>query len=469
MRYSTMIVNNEFIRDLMKSREEHHQSLTKRWNYYLGKNSIHQNKRKIRDMDKNSVPFNFLQYIIDTHTALNTSSPAQIVLKDNATESEALTNFENLSEQNNLETIDSNHFLNSLVFGYSIELHSVNDSGIKIRSYDPRQWYLVEDEKKNIHLAIHQAYLSKGTVYNSEFLQEDLEVLTVYTSGMNQTFLKKKSSSEYMLFNQQETLFKDVPIVKFRINEKTEPFISDALMMQNDSISKIINARLDEVEYVNAILAAIGFQVSEENQNKVGEVLQDGSVILPPDSDLKWIQKTNDSSKYNDAITDAREFLFLHGKLPDRKDVKGSLSTLSGEAIKFLYQPTLQQAEFFLRYFKLGLKDRIRLINYVWNLLDYPVLTNYTINMNVSLPVDFKSLSDTAKNLQGIISHKKQLELIPGIDPEQELYRIESEQKAITEEPTLKKPEQKEENIQVSKETFAQKLNRFLSVDEESE
>jgi hypothetical protein len=87
----------------------------------------------------------------------------------------------------------------------------------------------------------------------------------------------------------------------------------------------------------------------------------------------------------------------------------------------------------------------------VWSVLGMPLLFNYTITNHFYLPIDLESITGTVKNLEGIVSKTKQLEMIPGVDPELEMYRMEEERKGSQEETPLPlgEPltEEKRENI----------------------
>lgn len=464
-----MNISPEFVYKQWLNQATYRQGLTKRFKYYHGEHSVlRTDSLTIRGQIKNSTPVNFIDYILDTHTALNTSSPYQFVQKEESQDPTPFDNLDEVKDRNSLHTVDSQHFLNALIFGYSIEVYSFEDQEIRVRKYDPREWCLIKDNTGVIHLAIHVGVAKANTVYQGQFIDKDLTIYTAYDSAMIRTYI---GNSEGKIISSGEEVphpYGRVPIVIFQVNESMSPFLSDQMIEQNNVISRIVNARLDEVEYVNSILAAIGFAANDETKKAMGQAAKEGAVVLPPDSDLRWITKSNETEKYRDSIADAREFIFMQGKLPDRKDVQGALSSLSGEAIKFLYQPTLQQAEFFQRFIQKGLRYRIKLFNIIWGILGQPLLEDYDINVNVSLPVDTKSIAEAAKTLEGIVSHRRQLEMLPGVDVEKELRRIEEQSQTTTAPPPPDTPAatqavQKEATISKATGQFKTRLETLMA------
>lgn len=420
-----MLTNKQILR-IWNSYADRHAAMDKRWQYYEGDHKFLSMNGNEYGQPKNNDPVNFVESILDAHTALNTSKPYQFSRNNEEDDATPFDNYDSIREENNLDTIDAQHFLNALIFGYSVEVHSLNNGSIKIKKYDPREWSFVFDEHDVLQHAIHKVTIPENTVYLYRLLEQPKTVYTVYNTLGYQIFEEKDGSLVETFASPHP--YKDLPIVLFHVNEKMRPFLGDNIIGQNNALNRVVNQRLDEVEYHNSILAAIGFANDEQNRDNLNKVVsQDKAIILPQHSDLKWIVKQTDTQKYREAIDDAREFLFMQGKLPDRKDVQGAIGSLSGEAIKHLYQPTLQQAEFFQRFIKVGLRRRIDLINRVWEIQGKPKMENYNINIDVSLPIDLKNIADTVAALDGIISHRKQLEMLPGVDPETELARLEEQ------------------------------------------
>ena len=407
-----------------------HTKMSYRFKHYKGKLQFLKSANNSDGSKKSDVSINFLDYIVDAHTSGSTSNPINYV-----TEEEEKAPVENLStiyESNNLEMVDSEHFRNSLIYGYSVELLGVQKGAINAAAFSPLEWAFVYDAQNEVQIAIHKAEIQANTIYQSEYIRKPFIVFTVFDNSTI-TIYRKSEKGEGEILDRINHFFGKVPVILFRVNPEREAFLNDNLIELNNQYCRLVNARVDDIEYnVDSLLKITGmggFDVTDPTQIAKLKAMKDAKVFITPDvhSDVNFIQKGNEGSKYIDAIQNAREELFLQARLPDRRDVQGALGSLSGIAIKFMYQTSISQSEYFLKYFKQALRERIQLINNIWYLQGNPLLSNFSINTNYCLPVDLESIASSVKNLENIVSHTKLLEMLPDVNPEQEKERINQE------------------------------------------
>lgn len=426
MTYTTETINRIFSAYTAK-----HQDMLFRWNHYKGKMNF---LNKLYNSDgslKSNVPVNFLEYIVDSHAAGSTANPFNYVPLEENQDPTPFDNLKEIIDENNLETVDTEHYRTALAIGYSVEVLSVKKGKIHITNTDPMEWGFVYDENNNIQIAIHKKKISENTFWRNEFVNSEFMLYTIFDKEKIYEF--RTTSSGVQIVGEYINFFGMVPVVIFYLNEEKEAFLTNNIIEQNNLYNRLINNRVDDIDYnVDSLLKITGYggvDVSNTDDLAKLKAMKEAKIFVIPDahSNIEFITKGNEGNKYNEASNQIRTDLFLQAKIPDRKDITGAVGSLSGIAIKHMYQPTIQQSEYYLKYFKKCLRERINIINRIWMIQGKPLLENFDISNHFYLPIDLESITNAVKNLEGIVSKTKQLEMIPGVDAQLELDRMETE------------------------------------------
>jgi len=402
---------------------------TLRQNYYDGKHSFLSKPDNTDGTLKSAKTVNWCDYVVDAHVSASTKNPYQITLRNDDADKAPLDALSSVVDDNDIPTLEAEHFRTALVMGYSIEVHSFTDGDIKVKQYDPREWVVLFDENKDIHAAIHQAVILPNTYLAGLLITANTTIYTVYDSENIGTYIV---NAEGNLSEASMTPhpYGKVPIVVFSVTETRIPFLSENIMGQNDIYNVIGNARIDELTYnVDSGLKLTGFEfdpTKKEDVAKLQAMKNQGVFILPDThSDIAFMTKGSEEGKYASALSDAREALLSQAKVPDIREIMSAIGNVSGLAIKFRYQPMENQANFFWKYLQSGIRKRIQLLNTIWSVQAKAPLENFKTIFNFSTPIDVLAERLSLAGVSELYSTKTLMEISPDIDdPEQEMKRL---------------------------------------------
>lgn len=417
------------IKKVWSSFSSKHAEMTKRKNYFDGKHKFLLSVTNNDGTLKSNATVNFIEYIVKTHVAGNTGIPIAFSLQDPNADPQVIDNLGEVLDWNDSDTIDAEHFRNSLIFGYSVEVHSTIKGQISIDVYDPREWAFVFDTLDNIHMAIHKSEIPANTFFDGQILEKPLTVYTVYDSQTIKKYKQGKTGLE--IYSEEIHLYGVPPIVLFSVSKDRSPFISQSLMDLNDSYNKTFNTRNDDIAYnVDAMMVFQGFDPSQKDANEKLAQMKSNRMITTPDdkSDFKFVTKGNEIVKYESALKDTRMHVFNQGFVPDINEIVGTTGVASALALKLKFQPTIQQSGFFTKYFEKAIRARIDLFNTIWAILKYPILEDYKVTFTFNMPTDNAEIRKSLKELIGLYSQKTILDLSPDIeDTNAELEQLQRE------------------------------------------
>lgn len=432
-------VNENNVSSLWNTNKLTKLGLAKRKLFYDGEANIKSNC--VDGQKKSSVFVNWIKYTVDSHVALNTSIPYQYSLCDSSSDKTALDNLSELFTDNDIHTIDVMNFSNAILYGCGVEVHSYDpiEKEIVITSYSPLDWTFLSDiESDEIIIAIHKIDLPINSFFQNKLIKEPTSIYTVYDCDCICTFVSSKKKTT--LVECIEHVYGQVPIVLFYVNHEKHPFISDNILEQNMAYNSIYNDRITEIEFnVDGLLVLQGVSNEMDNpefHNVLARMKKERTIVFPDsESDAKFVTKNNDDVKYENALKYAKADLLASACVPDPTAImEGGKSAFSGLALKFRYAPMLNQASHFMKYIKKGLNKRIDLINSIWKFLNVPLLSEYLINTQYSLPVDLVAERQSLAMMKqaGLVSDRTLLELSSDVfDPEEELKRLDEQKNNI--------------------------------------
>lgn len=428
------ILNTDQIQQVLKAYGPVHASMNMRQRYYEGLHDITKQDNEHRTADgspKNNVPDNFIQYIVESYTGALTSIPFNYVLKSDEKNVAPLEQLDEVIDQNDLHTLDTEHLRTALTMGYSVEVHSFTNGQIKITQHDPREWAFVFDEEGNMQAAIRQVELQPFTMYRGSILAKKQIIITIYDTDSITEYEQALINGKIIL-NEITSIkhsYGKVPVVLFSVNKSRQSFLSNALLRQNDLYNKVLNAGADDIEYnADALLVVSGDYSPTEIFNSMPEINKKRVLPLDKEGKAQFIQKGNDKERIEFILDRSREAIHRMSNVPDMKDIIGATGQASGTAIKLRYSKMMQTGDAIIKYIKQGVRHRIDLIQSVWAKLNLPTLGYYEIVVEFNLPTNNLDVWNALNNLRGITSHKTLLKLIPEIeDPESELETIRKE------------------------------------------
>ena len=391
-------------------------------NYYIGKQDILNKKGRPNGAPNNKIVSNFCSYIADMSTGFFLGRPiSYTTTEDNQEKLNMLLEIFKYNDESahNLELAEE-----ASITGESFEiLYMDNDSNIRFKAIPSEEVILVCEAtlEENIICAIrhYRVYDFNGATYN-EFVEiYDAKSIRYYSY----------SGTRLTLVNTEVNYFDDVPIIEYPNNIQRRGDFEGILTLV-DAYNMTQSLSLDDLmDFTDAFLILRGMGGTD---NEDVEKMRNDKVLEFDDAtgSAEWLIKNlNDSYIENLKIrlqTDIHKF----SNIPDMSDTNFTGNS-SGVAIKYKLIGLEQIRSRKEREFKKALQRRIELISGMLNMksIDAIDFRDVEITFTPNIPANNQEQAQIVKDLQGVVSQKKLLSLLPFIeDPVQEIEELKKEQ-----------------------------------------
>jgi SPP1 family phage portal protein len=281
--------------------------------------------------------------------------------------------------------------------------------------------------------------LKKKLIYAVHYIDDDdIKTANVYYPLYMEVWVKRKDSDEWVLMDEWQYPFTEVPVNKFKGNRRGLP-IFEAEKHLIDTIDEIVSKSLNEIDRFSSAILLMGSEVSEDiakglRENKVTILDNLASDMDTGNFEPKFLEKSLSGVKdfYNEMIDKVEQWYRDSTKTVDMSDEKFGGDT-TGIALKLKLIPMEFRAAQIETYFNMGLKKRLKFYGDVYNasvnsvnLGDYE--TKITSHRNI--PIDEAAIVEMLQKLIGTISKEALLTALPqSIIPDvgKELARQEEE------------------------------------------
>lgn len=438
------------ILDVWKSQQSYRDAIETRRSYYKGEQTIfgyvrrntsgqtilESNLLRKDGRYKTNGHTNWIKYIVDFHTGFNLSNKINYTTYDGT----SLFNFNNYYEANNLPALDIENFSNALLFGCGVELITYDGEQLKFRAYDPADWVFVNDERGEMIAAIYKATIQPFTYFAGALTKEKQDIFYIYTPESTTICAGAK---ELIPISTVPNPLGYIPIIRYQVGKSGESFITHALLDQSDLYDVVANSLTDDIKYsVDSFLQLKGIDINEllkadsDGITILERIKELGLFPTPKDAEILPIEKSVDVEKFKYDLRVRRMALHLMGCVPDLTDTvnaNGASTSISGIALKILFNAAIQKSAEFRRYFTVGLRQRLDIINRYAGLVgNIPTAQNVDIKMIPNLPVNDIEWLQYAANLKGLVPSKEIFRLLPFIQSPDLVYsEYQAEQKQI--------------------------------------
>ena len=428
----------------------------KRQRYYDGDHDKRKGGDTYSDGSKKSNRFaNWIKFIVNRYVGALTSTPYQITDTDDADPAQVIEGeaapltgpqmYTELTDDNNLDARDVENLRNALLKGFSVEVHEFHaresdgdESGsvqgqIVVYNDDPENWTFIEDEYGDVAGALRSITLEANTVFQDEVLEDKRELMTFYDDRFIYDYERVGTDSAWQpIGDPREHFYGRVPVIRWRVNKRCKPIISDALIGQQDEYNDVDSSSGDAIRsFQDCVLKTWGIDSDyiKKNAKNISE-----SKHLPLDDkqtdDAVYMTRELDYEPVESRLSRTREHIHMDGEVPDVAQIVGATGVTSGIALRLKFLPMEQAAAGMIHYLKEGLRERITLINAMLRRSQGAEIEGVIPTVQFTLPMNVveerKSLAEM--NEAQVLSLKTILELMPGIDdPERELKRLKGQ------------------------------------------
>ena len=389
--------------------------------YYIGRHDILNKKGRPNGAPNNRIVSNFCQYISDMSTGFFLGRPiAYTTTQDNQEKLDYLLEIFRYNDESahNLELAEE-----ASITGEAFEiLYTDNDAAIRFKSIPSEEIILVCEAnlEENVLYAIrrYRVYDFNGATYNEYVEIYDTKKIRYYDY----------SGTTLKLTDTKPNFFDDVPIVEYPNNKQRRGDFENVLTLV-DAYNMTQSLSLDDLmDFTDAYLVLRGMGGTDEEdvrRMRLNKVLE----FDDTSGSAEWLIKNlNDAyieNLKNRLQTDIHKF----SNIPDMSDANFA-SNSSGVAIKYKLIGLEQIRSRKEREFKKALQRRIELISGMLNTksIDAIDFRDVEITFTPNIPANTTEQAQIVKDLQGIVSQKKLLSLLPFVeDPVAELDELHKE------------------------------------------
>ena len=414
---------------------ENHSALVSRYehlnNYYDGEHEILSRTFDNPNIPNNKLVCNHAGYISDMAVGYVFGCPVSYTGQDAEELNTIFTEVDEDSHNNELA-------LDISIMGVGYELIYMNDNEVpypELTTCSPLNTFLVCDTTVKHKPMFAVTYLEKKDI-NDSLKGYDVNVYT--ESEVIHYFFQDLSSKSPEEKEREPHFFGGVPIIEYQNNKKLTCDFESVIDLI-DAYNKLQSDRVnDKEQLVDAFLVIIGQSLgdSKDEVSETVKYLMENKIIeLDAEGDAKWLVKQLDETETEILKKAIKDDIHEFTKVPCLTD-ENFVGNASGVAMKYKLLGFEQLGKTKERYFKKGLRQRLKLMSNISNIKAKNINpSDIDINMKRSLPVDDELLARIAQETDGFISWETRIKKFDGeIDIEEERKRLDEENKKKVEQ-----------------------------------
>lgn len=414
---------------------QEHIRITERYkklnSYYDGEHKILSRTLSTESLPNNKLVCNHAEYITDMATGYVFGCPVNYTGDGTEELNEIFTEIDEDSHNNEIA-------LDMSIMGVGYELVFMNNEEVpypELAVSSPLNSFLVVDSTVKNKPMFAVTYNEKR---DTEGILKGYDV-NVYTDSYIQHYLYSDLSSESPVADEpEEHYFNGIPVIEYRNNKKIKGDFEGVItlidaynLLQSDRIN-------DKEQVVDALLAIIGASLGDDEEEKVktGRLLKELKIIeLDEGGDAKWLVKNLNETEIEVLKKSLKDDIHEFSKVPCLTD-ENFVGNASGVAMKYKLLGFEQLGRTKERYFKKGLRQRLKLMSNIENIRAKNIDSRkIDITMKRSLPVDDELAAKIAQETEGLISWETRVSRFDNeIDVEEERKKLEEENKKKVEE-----------------------------------
>ena len=418
----------EIIKSLIDSHKKEISRLDLLDSYYRSNAPIMKRRKNDPTKSNNKLVTNYARYITTMSTGYFVGIPIQIRCKDE----NLLDRLTAIFKYNDEPDLNTTLATNNSKYGYSYELHYMDEQGKnRMAAVDPREIIYITDNTLNDEPTAAIRYFEIKDVVDDN---KKIYSIEVYTK--DSILYYSMDGDSVALIDEQQHPFKDIPIIRY-VNNADETGDYEPVLTLIDAYDKIQSDTANDFEELtDSFLSVSGVTLEPEQALKLKEM----KVFNFPDANgkVEFVTKSVNDSALENFKTRLDKDIHKNSYTPNMAD-ENFVGNSSGVSMAY----KLQGLEFLTgvkeQKFKKGLLRRVELLSNVLSIranqqMDF---TSVEFIFTRNNPKNLVEIVEMATDLTGIISNETQLDLLPMVDKDQELKRLEQEKKQQSEEMNL--------------------------------
>ena len=388
--------------------------------YYLGRHKILNKAGRENTNVNNKLVNNYCAYISNISTNFFIGQP--VTYKTFSENQPALDSLLEIFKYNDEQAHNLNLAEESSITGTAFEiLYLDGDAQIRFATVPSEEIILVCDStlEENILYAIRHY-----RIYGFNFVSYD-EYVDVYDRRNVNHY--SYSGGSLKLLNTTPHFFDDVPVVEYPNNRQRRGDFEDVLsLIDAYNLAQSLTAD-DLADFTDAFLLIKGLHIGGDDAAK--DLRRRKIIELEDSGDARWLIKDLNDTYVENFKNRLQKDIHKFSNIPDMSDDSFSGNT-SGVAIKYKLIGLEQIRSRKEREFKKALQRRIELISGILTLKSLPPVDfrDIDIQFTANIPANTAELAQIVTSLDGIVSQKTLLGLLPFVtDAAEELDELKLE------------------------------------------
>ncbi len=258
--------------------------------------------------------------------------------------------------------------------------------------------------------------------------------ITVYCKGFTDTITCSNlcSSATYRLVSREPSYFGKVPVTEYRNNKKGRGDYEGVISLI-DAYNLLQSDRINDKEQLADALLAIESGTLGDDETERSEtaalIKKEKILELEPGGKAYWVVKNMNEDQVEVLKRSIKNDIHEFSQVPCLTD-ENFVGNSSGVALKYKLIGLEDKGKTKERYFKRGLKRRLRMYENIFYLQAIPFkAADISVTMKRTLPVDEETLAKVAQETEGLLSWETRLRRYdPDIDPNAERDRLQAQQ-----------------------------------------
>lgn len=392
--------------------------------YYDGKQKILQKSYSDASKPCNKVITNYCADIVSSYSGY-IASPGYISYTGPNDISEVM----DCLRYNDYQDEDSDFLTMALIYGTAAELMYTDTEGkVRFRLINPLQCFGIYDDSLSSDLL----YFVRWYRVN-EWDESDTYSLDLYSDATIRHYQMNGENGFLTFLGEEPHYFNQCPANIFSLDED-ERSIFDCVLSLQDAYNEILSGEIDDYDaFCDAYLAITGCDADSED---IATMKENRVIVLPERASAQWLTKNATDTQVENILKRIHDSIYRIAKCPDFSSETFVGGVSSGIAIRYRLTGCETKAAAIESNMKKALQRRIELIAGVASLkLGEEVYRDIQITFTRNIPSDNTDTVNMVKALQGVVSEKTLLSMIPQVSD------VEAELEALK--------EQKETNMEI--------------------
>ena len=435
--YDETDLKAELIYKLIRKHANEREDLQKLKRYYIGEHSILEHKRRNPNAPNFKTVANHAKDIADTATGYFLGSPITYNNTGKSDLDPLLVAFDNAE----VDQVDTQNALNMAIYGRAYEYIYVKEglNELDSASLDVENTFIVYDD------SIERRPLF--AVYYYEVKDDSKDTKTyqaeVFTQNLHYHIVLRNSSGSYVKkIDVEPHHLGQIPIIEYKNNNFAIGDYEQQISLIDAYNSLMGNRVNDKEQAIESILVLYGAQLGDtpEETHKAMSILnEEGLLELPSDSaKAEFLKNTLDESATEILRKALKEDIYTFSHVPNLTDEKFAGNS-SGVAMEYKLLGLEMITKIKEANYKRGLRQRISIFAKYLGLQQIALDANSIVpQFSRGLPKNLLELSQVINNLDGKVSLRQLISLLPFVeDPDDEIEALNEEKQDSAGNPGL--------------------------------